>query len=180
MGYSRPKGASAADFNAAKEFENEVGTWLGDYKVANLEQSDRLDWWVPGFYIDVKEKRQKLTARWVGLLPGVDETDLFVLDELSVRRAMRHFPHAYFVIRDVPSGGRVFLARIDEVTGAERARLNRVGNTQHAKGKWVVSLRNFRQLTDPINQLRPTILHDQVNMPWKSSACLSLIPIPEV
>jgi hypothetical protein len=179
MAYARPKGASAYDFQAAKEFELEVGSWLGDYKVGDLTATDRLDWWVPGVFIDVKEKRQKLNQRWQ-LLPGVDEVDLFVVDELSVRRAMAHFPHAYFVIRDVPGGNRIFLARIDEMIGAERARVNRVGNTAHAKGKWIVSLQNFRQLTDPAHQLMPTVLDDQVKMPWKLSQCLTLLPVAEV
>jgi hypothetical protein len=179
MGYARPKGASNHDFNAAREFENEVGSWLGDFKVGNLTDTERLDWWVPGTYVDVKEKRQKLTKRW-HLLPGVDEVDLFIIDELAVRKAMDKFPHAYFVIRDVPGGNRIFLARVDEVTGAERARLNRVGTTGHAKGKWVINLQNFRQLDNPAQQLMPTILHDQVNMPWKASECLSFAPVPEV
>ncbi len=179
MGYARPAGASQADFAKAREFELEVGTWLGDFKVDNLSSPDRLDWWVPGFYIDVKEKNQPLTPRWQ-LLQGVPERDLFIIDELAVRKAMKHFPHAYFVIRDRPGGDRIFLARVDEMTGAERARLNRVGKTQHAKGKWVVNLQNFRMLTHPAEQLRPTILDDQVRMPWKASECLSLIPIPEV
>lgn len=177
MPYARPKGAHAGDFARAREFEEEVGTWLGEYKVGNLDSTERLDWWVPGVYIDVKEKRQKLNRRW-HLLPGVPEQDLFVIDELAVRRAMQHFPHAYFVIRDVP-GKRIFLARIDELVSAERARLNRTGTTEHRKGKWVIDLKNFRELTDPARQLLPTVLYDQTSMPWKNSECISMKPIPE-
>lgn len=179
MAYARPKGASARDFQAAKEFEIEVGGWLGPFHIANLDSPERLDYWVPGPYIDVKEKVRSLTRRWE-LLPGVPEVDLFVIDELAVRKAAEHFPHAYFVIRDVPGGGRIFLARIDEMFCAERARVNRIGDTGHAKGKWVVSLQNFRQLDDPASQLLPTVLYDQVNTPWKAPECLSFIPIPEV
>ena len=178
MAYPRPVGAGARDFAASKDFERQVGEWLGHYKIGNLESTDRLDWWVPGFYLDVKEKKQKLNPRW-HLLPGVDEVDLFVIDELSVRKAQEHFPHAYFLLRDVPAD-RIFLARIDEVTGAERIRVNRTGSTGHKKGKWIMSLRNFRQLYNPGLQLMPAILDDQVSMPWKRSECLSAAGIPEI
>jgi hypothetical protein len=179
VSYARPAGAHAADYAGARAFEELVGGWLGTYKVPNLDAVDRLDYWVPGVYLDVKEKNQRLTARW-WLLPGVEEVDLFVIDELSVRRAAAHFPHAYFLIRDRPGGDRIFLARIDEVFCAERARLNRIGKTNVAKGKWVVDLSNFRQLSDPAAQLLPTVLHDQTSMPWKQSACLSMKGIPTV
>jgi hypothetical protein len=179
MAYARPNGAPRNDFLAARAFELQVGTWLGDYKVGNLEANDRLDWWVPGVFIDVKEKRQKLGKQW-HLLPWIPEIDLFVIDELSVRRAAAHFPHAYFVIRDVPGGERIFLARIDEMFSVERARVNRVGSTGHAKGKWIVALSNFRQLTDPMTQLLPTVLHDQQSMPWKYSHCVTQQEVKEI
>lgn len=177
MSYPRPSNAPAWDFNNAREFEEKVGEWLGDFKVGNLTSNTRLDWWVPGFFLDVKEKKQPLTDRW-HLLPGVPEQDLFVVDELSVRRAAHHYPHAYFLIRDVPGGGRIFLARIDEMFCTERARVDRIGRTGHRKGKWIVNLRSFRELTDPANQLLSTVLHDQELMTWKSSECLSELIIP--
>jgi hypothetical protein len=179
MAYARPRGASRSDFQNARAFELQVGTWLGEFKIGNLDSPDRLDWWVPGPYIDVKEKRLKLGQRW-HLLPGVPEVDLFVIDELAVRKAAKHFPHAYFVIRDLPGGERIFLARVDEMFSVERKRVNRVGSTGHAKGKWIVSLQNFRQLTDPATQLLPTVLHDQQAMPWKYSHCVTQAEVPEV
>jgi hypothetical protein len=177
--YARPRGAGQYDFHAARAFEELVGTWLGPFKIAHLDDPNRLDYWVPGPYIDVKEKKKSLTLRWQ-LLDGVPERDLFVIDELSVRKAAEHFPHAYFLIRDVPGGDRIFLARIDEMFCADRVRRNRVGPTGHAKGKWIVSLAGFRQLTDPANQLLPAVLSDQVQTPWKASHCLSLLDIPEI
>lgn len=179
MSYPRPKGAAQADFAAARQWEEEVGEWLGPFKVGNLTDPNRLDWWVPGLYLDAKEKKAVLNPRW-HLLDGVEERDLFVIDELSIRKAAAKFPHAYFIIRDRPGGNRIFLARIDEVFTADRVRRNRVGSTQHAKGKWIISLRSFRQLTDPAVQLLPTVLHDQINMPWKTSACLSTEVVGEI
>lgn len=178
MTYGRPPGAPAQDFLAARGFEEEVGSWLGGYKIANLNSPDRLDFWVPGCYVDVKEKRQRLSARW-HVLEQVPEEHLFVIDELSVRKAAAHYPHAYFLIRDVPGGGRIYLARIDEMFCADHVRLNRVSAAGNAKGKWVVDLRNFRLLTAPAEQLLPTILNDQIKTPWKDSQCLSMLNIPE-
>jgi hypothetical protein len=169
--YARTGAQRAADKAQSRASELLVGEWLGQFKVANLDATDRLDYWVPGVFLDVKEKKQRLTARWP--LPATcTERDAFVLDELSIRKAMAHFPHAYFMMHDVPGGDRWFLARIDEVVLADRERVNRVGPTGVAKGKHILDLRQFRQLGDPASQLMPTILADQIAMPWKASACL--------
>lgn len=181
MAYARPRGASDADFSRAREFEETVGEWLGKFKIGNLAETDRLDWWVPGVFIDVKEKRQKLSRRWVRHIDW-PEPDAFVVDELSVRRATQHFPHSYFLIHDTVVGRpeRFFLARVDEVFCANRVRLDRTGNTGHKKGKWLVNLKNFRELTDPAAQLLETVLADQMTMPWKASECISMLQIEEV
>lgn len=159
------------DFAAAREFENLVGKWLGPYKVENLDAVDRMDFWIPGVFLDVKEKRQPLSGMWP-LPAGAKPVDCFVLDELSIRRAMLHVPHAYFLLRDVPGGDRFFLARVDEVLMADRRRVDRIGTTGKRKGKWVVNLLQFRQLADPETELYPAILADQIALPWKRSECL--------
>jgi hypothetical protein len=176
MRYPRTGAQRAADHAQARANELMVGEWLGPYKVGNLDATDRMDWWVPGLFIDVKEKKQRLTARWP--LPDTcTEPDAFVLDELSIRRAMAYFPHGYFIMHDVPGGDRWFLARIDEIVLGDRARLNREGSTGVKKGKHVLDLRQFRQLLDPAAELMPAVLADQIAMPWKQSACLH--PTPE-
>lgn len=173
MGYDRPPGAAQADFRNAREFEEEVGRHLGQFLIANLDSPDRLDYWVPGLYLDVKEKRQPLTERWMQL-PGVPERELFVLDELSVRRGMQHQYGAYFLIRDVPGGNRLFLAPVHEAVGAERKRVQRKG-----KGKWILDLRNFRQIQD-LGQILPTVLQDQVQTPWKRPYNLTQLEVPQI
>lgn len=184
MVYRRPQGTAGragSDFFNSDEFESEVGDWLGEYKISHTDATDKLDYWIPGAMVEVKEKRQKLSSRWTVRVAEAPEEDLFVIDELSVRRAMQHFPSAYFLIRDVPGGNRHFLARVDEVCAAERVRFNRTttkGGSQ--KGKWLLSLQNFRLLEDPANELLPAILADQVSTPWKASHCLSRLIIPEV
>lgn len=169
--YARTADQRRGDHAAARQFEEEVGAWLGTHRIPNLDSKDRMDWWVPGVYIDVKEKRQPISKVWP-LPPGSPPEECFILDELSVRRAMEKFPHAYFVVRDVPGGNRIFLMRIDEVVCADRVRVNRVGSTNVHKGKWVLDFRQFRQLSNPAEELLPAVLADQVSIPWKQSACL--------
>lgn len=171
--YPRTAAQRAGDFANARAFEEEVGTWLGSFKVGNLSAHDRMDWWVPGVFIDVKEKGSPLSAVWP-IPPGCRHEDAFIIDELSIRRAMEKYPHAYFVMRDRPTG-RVFLARVDEVVCGDHRRIDRVGSTDKAKGKWVVNLAQFRQLVDPANELMANVLGDQMAIAWRQSPCL----IPE-
>ena len=111
MAYQRTAFQRQGDFNAAREFEETVGEWLGPHKVAYLSSPDKLDYWVPGYFIEVKEKRQKLSTRFVK--DRESEPDMFVLDELSVRSANVTSPTAaYFLLRDCvhPDGARMFLS----------------------------------------------------------------------
>lgn len=179
MTYQRPPGAGQADYANAREFEEEVGTWLGQFKVGNLDSPTRLDYWVPGIFVEVKEKRQPLGERFSKLWPAVEPADLFVLDELSVRRALQHDYSTYFVLRDKPLE-RVFVARIDELVCAERVRVDRETSPGRKKGKWVLDLRQFRSLADPAAEFLPLVLADQVAMPWKDSPCLSQLQVPTV
>jgi hypothetical protein len=50
--------------------------------------------------------------------------------------------------------------------------MDRVGSTGVKKGKWVIDLRQFRELADPATELYPLVLGDQISLPWKKSACL--------
>lgn len=156
------------DFARARQGEELVGTWLGQYKVGNLDSTERLDWWLPGSFVEVKGKNQKISVKWPLI---TSEEDSFILDELSVRKAMDKFPHAYFVFLDHPQQ-RVFVARIDEVVCSDHTRINREGPNGHKKGKWVLDLSQYRQLTDPETELLPLLFADQVAMPWKDSALL--------
>lgn len=177
MTYARSSAWKSGDYRNARIFEEQVGAQLGDFKFENLAETDRLDFWIPGTQVEVKEKVQKLGVRW-HLLPGVPETDLFVIDELSVRRAAQHGFSAYFVIRDRPMD-RLFLARVDEVWAVEHVQRNREGELGHMKGKWILDLTNFRQIEN-LDNLLPLILADQIALNWKRSECLSQKEIPSI
>lgn len=172
MAYHRTAKQKIGDFAVAREFEEEVARHLPAEQVTMFDHSDALDVWIPGYLLDVKEKRQRLTKRWQ-LLPGVDEVDLIVLDELGIRRALRHWPAAYFLMRDLPQD-RLFLASITEVVCAERVRRQRVG-----KGKWILDLNNFLQV-DSLDDVHGLIVADQAATPWKLSGCLGHLPVGQV
>lgn len=170
MKYPRPVGASVTDFHAARAYELTVQGWLGPFLIANLDSPTKMDFYVPGIVLDVKERRRPLSDKWPRP-NNCSPEDAFVVDELSVRRAIRHGYSAYFLLRDI-SGNRTFLVSLIEMLCADRIRLNREGSGGHAKAKWVLDLSQFKQLVDPEHDLLPTILADQVAEPWNRSDCI--------
>lgn len=174
MSYSRTAYQKGTDLARGRAIETVVRGWLGAHVFDNTDSTTRLDFLIPELVVEVKAKNQQLGPRW-HLLDGVDECDLFVLDELSLRKALTHFPSAYFVFADVPCD-RYFWARVDEVACAERVRLNRVGPTGVAKGKLVLNLRNFRPLTNPDTFLAD-LYADQVSLDWKRSDCITQLEL---
>jgi hypothetical protein len=171
--YGRSASMRASDFHQSKDFEQQVAPGLGEFLVDYSSSTDKIDFWVPGFYLDVKEKRQKLTERW-HLLSGVPEEHLVVLDELGTRKLMQHFPYGYFLIRDVPSNNRLFLASATELCSVERARVNRWTSSDKAKGKLVYDLRHFRPISQ-VADVYQIVMQDLVDMPWKQSPCVGEI-----
>jgi len=166
--YSRRPGQSNIDLQNAKEFEDEVRRVLPGYVHVRTESTVDLDFYIPPIVVEVKEKRQKLTDRWLGNKPIED--DLFVLDELTVRKALKHWPYVWFVLKDCPQE-RIFLASISEVLSADRHRFNRSG-----KGKWVIDTSGFS--TFPLEAIMDRIRVDIAMEEWKASCCV--VPAPEV
>ena len=111
------------------------------------------------------------TKRW-HRLPGVEEPDLFIIDELTVRRAAEKYPAAFFVLRDRPTS-RLFFAPIWELISCERVRVNR-----DKKGKWILDIRNFRQILDEheIPELAPLLLAD---IGWRLSPAQTQLEVPQ-
>lgn len=170
--YRRTKAQMHADLNAARAWEAEVESHLPSAVISRTNSTTELDFYIPGLYIEAKEKRQKLTERWL-LLSDVPERDHFVLDELSLRKALLHVPYSYFVLRDLPGGDRVFFASALDVAVSDRVRRNRVG-----KGKWILNLANYRPI--PLAELYDAICSDVQAMAWKQSGCMSLGEVSQV
>lgn len=172
MTYQRPPGTKQGDFTAARAWEEKVASFLPPYVVTRFSHNDELDIWVPGPLIECKEKKQPLTDRW-WLLPGVEERNLFIMDELSLRRCMKAAPHTYIIINDVPCD-RLFILNAVEMACAERTRRNRNG-----KGKLIYNLTDFRRLPH-LDQLLEFVMADMADLPWKRSECWSANPIGEI
>lgn len=170
--YRRPPGAAQADYAASKAWEAEVASHLPAMMIDRTASTTEMDWYVPGFFLDAKERKQPLSNRWP-LPPGVDRENAFVLDELSLRKALKHGYMSYFVFRDVPNS-RVFLAAAWEVSCANKVRVNRGG-----KGKLILDLTEFR-LVGSLDELSILIHQDQVDCRWKLSECISEKTIQQV
>lgn len=149
--YFRTAAQKRHDHEASKVFEAQVKAALGGAWIDQTSSTTEADFFHQreNLSLEVKEKRQRLTERW-HLLPGVEEPDLFVLDELTVRKAMSRDGETFFLFRDVP-GGRLFLADLTELLMAEHVRRNRAG-----KGKWIIDLRQFEELGH-LDDLEPSI-----------------------
>ena len=161
--YARPRHAkNGGDFRRAKAFEAEVGEALRrDLGVIsdNTNSAKDFDFRCDDFSLEVKERYTRPGKRWSQRVdefwPGFDcEQNLFVLDELSLRKAIR--PHrTFFLIR--LEDGRMFLNSASELSSFERVRLDRQGENGHRKGKLNFDVRHFRPL-DSLGDLVPVTL----------------------
>lgn len=172
MTYQRPPGTKQGDFTAARAWEEKVASFLPPYVVTRFTSNDELDIWIPGPYIEVKEKRQVIGDRWLKIT-STEERNLFIMDELSLRRCMRQAPHTYLVIHDAPQD-RMFVLNALEMACASRVRVNRNG-----KGKLLFDLTDFRRLPH-LDQLTEFVMADMAALPWKMSSCWSANPIGEI
>jgi hypothetical protein len=165
--YTRTRAQKQNDFLEAREYEEYLESRLGVACDSRFDSTTELDIWVPGYMIEAKEKKQKYTKRWQ-LLEGVLEENLFIIDELTIRRALGEWPGAFFLLRDTvyPSGPRLFLAPIWELISVERVRVNR-----DKKGKWIIDTTNFRQVRDE-SEIPIIATHLLIEKAWKRSECL--------
>ena len=180
--YKRTREQKVHDFSNAREYEEYVAESIGIPVITRFDATDDLDIWVPGYYVEVKEKNQNYTQRW-HLVDGVPERNLFVIDELTVRRACTKYPHVFFLLRDnvhdhhLPEDQRqprLFIVPIWELIAVERVRRDRNG-----KGKWIINLDNFTRLADEADIPAFAILA-LVKQLWLTSECQTRLEVPEV
>ncbi len=175
MTYKRTAAQKAHDFTNARHYEEHVEAVIGVPVHSRFNAKDDLDLWHPGYFIEIKEKNQPLSARW-HIIDGADERNLFVMDELTVRRACKWYPEVFFLLRDNAHDSklpkeerqpRLFLAPIWELISVERARLDR-----GKKGKWVLDLSSFTRLASEADI--PEIAHHMIiNQAHKVSHCVA-------
>jgi len=173
--YRRTKEQKIHDFSNARHYEEYVATSMGLPVITRFDATDDLDIWVPGYYVEVKEKNQNYTQRW-HLIDGLPERNLFVIDELTVRRACTKYPHVFFLLRDNVGADdpRLFIAPIWELIAVERVRRDRNG-----KGKWIIDIENFTRLADEAD-IPAFAVNALVNQLWLTSNCQTMLEVPEI
>lgn len=96
--------------------------------------------------VELKAKRQ----RYVGWhAPGVAERDLFILDELALRRIVASGPFTQLLIRDVPADRWVIFG-VPDLVLAPKIRVDRLihRNRPVKKGKVLLDLTDGHQVPD--------------------------------
>ncbi len=93
------------------------------------------------FFLEVKEKRQAYNpANWPTVTP---EAELFILDDLTVRKCLGHAPHSGVLVRDNRHERYLFFSIVD-LALMPKIRVNRPirRNSPDLKGKWLINLQN--------------------------------------
>ena len=99
------------------------------------------------FHLEAKEKRQPYNmAAWPTFAP---ERELFILDDLTVRKCLAFAPRAGVVVKDGVARRYLFFSVLD-LALMPRQRVNRriERNAPDLKGKWLIDLRNGQVARD--------------------------------
>jgi hypothetical protein len=134
-------------------FEQEIKDYFTQNDINFIDESssfDKLDFTIidkkgqPAFHLDVKEKRQKYKlSNWPDFAP---ESDLFILDDLAVRKSLGNAPKSGILIRDNLLV-RYFFFSVVDLALMPRKRVNRPINRNQPdlKGKWLINLFNGKE-----------------------------------
>jgi hypothetical protein len=172
----------AVDLSGRHEIEALVGEALRVHCALGLVHNstnsfDRLDYQVlcadQLIELEVKAKHQPLSLGWQRLRPDVRPVDLFVLDELAMRKIVDVGRYAFLLVRDVP-GNRWCLWSAGDLVVASRVRHTRRLDTgsQRSKGKLLFDLSEAGHVTtslaDALDSLFATASH--VELWWRDIA----------
>lgn len=136
-----------------KSFEQEIKDYFNRKDIRFSDGSsayDQLDFTImdrngqPVFHLEVKEKRQQYNPKnW---FPFAPEVDMFVLDDLTVRKCLAYAPGSGVMVRD-NFRGKYFFFSIVDLALMPRLRINRPINRRQPalKGKWLINLRNGKR-----------------------------------
>lgn len=95
------------------------------------------------FFLEAKEKQKPYTAaHWPEF---ASEPDLFIVDDLTVRKCLAYAPRAGILVRDGVRSRYVFFSVID-LAMMPKVRVNRriQRNSDDLKGKWLIHFDNGR------------------------------------
>jgi hypothetical protein len=129
--------------------ESEIANYLRSRRVSfadNRESGKKMDFVirvndVVEFHLEAKEKRQRInTSSWPRV--SFPERELFIVDELTVRKMIVRAPACALVIRDNLTS-RYFFCSVADLVLMPHVRANRMMDDNKMKGKWLVDLRNM-------------------------------------
>lgn len=181
MPYHRTTEQQQSDFQKSRAYEEHVESCLGVPTITRFNSANDLDIYVPtdveeGWYLEIKEKNQSYTDGW-HLLDGVPERDLFIMDELTMRRAMLKYPNVMFLIRDNAANKdmpRLFMTPIWDLICVDKVRVNRV-----KKGKWIINLAALPRIADE-TAIVEFATHAISSQLWLSPMCAGVDDAPQV
>jgi len=142
----------ATDLSGRHDLERRVEQALAQHPRLDLLRTstaafDRLDYQLLGpggrlVQLELKAKLQPLSEGWRRLRPDIDAADVFVLDELAVRKIVDAGRYAFLIVRDRPADRWVLWSSGDLVV-ASRVRCARrlhKGPIPKDKGKLLFNL----------------------------------------
>lgn len=97
--------------------------------------------------LEVKEKRQPIKmANWP-VPEGIEDHNVFILDDLTARKMLLESPFSALAVQDRVLE-RYFVADVLDLWSMPRVRVNRKIADGKLKGKWILDFRNFIQVED--------------------------------
>jgi hypothetical protein len=136
---------------------------------------ERLDFQVLGpdgqlCEIELKAKHQRYNG-WGSLRPGIAERDLFILDELALRKLLDAGRYAFLLVRDDP-GDRWIVWSLMDLVFASKTRVSRQLATagKHTKGKLLLNMAESPHHCSSVDQALTNIaeLIAEVDQRWTS------------
>jgi hypothetical protein len=102
--------------------------------------------------LEVKAKRQPLSFGWRQLRPDVDPADLFVLDELALRKLIDAGRYSFLLVRDLPNDRWVLFCVGDLLVASRVRHARRIekGSKPRMKGKLLFDLREATAQTPTV------------------------------
>ena len=141
--------------------EQEIKSYLTAQKEPFKDQTKShsdVDFFLPrnGVHLDAKEKRQRFDMRnWKEAV--MPQECLFIIDDLAIRKLLRHAPHSFCLIRDrsrMPLTYYVYSIVDFLCMPKKRCRRPIRRNMTAYKGKWLLDLRDaaaFEKLEEAMN-----------------------------
>jgi hypothetical protein len=171
-----------ADLEKRHALEAKVGARLAAHpRLIMLKRStastDRLDYQLlgPGERLvetELKTKRQPYQG-WAKFRPDLPEHDLFILDELALRRIVDAGRYAFLLVNDMP-GRRWCLWSTADLVLTSKSRIARslARESERVKGKLLISLVEHSIVCDTLGEAIETLVTsvEEVDRKWDDIA----------